>query len=396
MAGLSVLKTVPVGAVATFAGFTGIAVVAYMKQAFDPRISWPMRVTETFTFPLKLFLSNAYFWAPGPYSRWLDPPELPETPAVMIDPDLSLVALSPDGVASRDFDTGVNGNKARLFIPPKALTEVGEGGVSAGSATRRDVLLFFHGGGFIHFSRATGIYDGLCRRMAKEFDMLVVSMDYRTAPEHKYPAALEDGLATTRWIFEGKDIVRELQRFGADHQNRGIYLSGQSAGGVMINAVMAMTYERQLQDIIKVRGMWLQYAFFFGANRLKSEDEWGNRTVILREKYSAWIIAQFYPQAKGHGINFTAKYLDPRTVDDAIIAQFPPTISTHGEMDLFKDRAMHYAAHQAELGVTTKAKMYPSEAHGYVNNPTIPQSAIHLRDSIQWMIEHARDPAGTN
>ena len=82
-------------------------------------------------------------------------------------------------------------------------------------------LIFFHGGGWVFGSIET--HDGLCRRLASEAGCRVISVEYRLAPEHGFPAAVEDALAATRWIANNAD------KFGIDPKK--LAIGGDSAGG---------------------------------------------------------------------------------------------------------------------------------------------------------------------
>jgi acetyl esterase/lipase len=83
------------------------------------------------------------------------------------------------------------------------------------------VVLFFHGGGWVIADRQ--VYDGGARGLAKAANAIVVSVDYRLAPEYKFPAAWDDALAAYRWT------LQNIQRHGGDPHN--VALAGESAGG---------------------------------------------------------------------------------------------------------------------------------------------------------------------
>src|SRR5579862_8892740 len=89
-----------------------------------------------------------------------------------------------------------------------------------GSASPSPGIVFFHGGGFVIGSIDT--HDGLCRRVANYSGCRVVSVDYRLAPEHKFPVPLEDCVASTRWA------AAHGAEFGIDPAR--LFVAGESAG----------------------------------------------------------------------------------------------------------------------------------------------------------------------
>jgi acetyl esterase len=97
--------------------------------------------------------------------------------------------------------------------------------------TPRPVLVHFHGGGFVVGSIAS--YDGICRALARKADAIVVSVDYALAPEHRFPAGVEDAIAATRWV------IAQAASFGGDP--RAVAVGGDSAGGNLAAVVAQQT-----------------------------------------------------------------------------------------------------------------------------------------------------------
>lgn len=111
---------------------------------------------------------------------------------------------------------------ARVYIPAEA-----GGGHGAG-------LVFFHGGGLVAGDLDT--HDGLCRRLAADSGVRIVAVAYRLAPEHRFPAAVEDAVASTR------QVMADAPRFGIDPGRLGV--GGDSAGGTLATLAAGACRER--------------------------------------------------------------------------------------------------------------------------------------------------------
>ena len=96
------------------------------------------------------------------------------------------------------------------------LPESGRGAAQSGP---RPLVLYFHGGGWTHFSAAT--HEGVARYLCNKADCIVVNVDYRLSPEHQFPAALEDTYEALRWVSSNADSL------GGDA--RAIAVTGESA-----------------------------------------------------------------------------------------------------------------------------------------------------------------------
>ena len=96
------------------------------------------------------------------------------------------------------------------------------------------MVVFFHGGGFVVCTLET--HDPYCRALAAEAGVMVVSVDYRLAPEHKFPAGVEDCLAATDWV------LAHVAELGGD--SRRVFIGGDSAGATLATVVALMLRDR--------------------------------------------------------------------------------------------------------------------------------------------------------
>lgn len=141
------------------------------------------------------------------------------------------------------------------------------------------VILFFHGGSFAHSSSSTRIYDQLCRRFVKLSNGVVLSLNYRRAPEHRYPCAYDDGWTALQWA-----MSQPFLRSGQDAQPR-VFLSGDSSGGNIAHHVAV----RAADAGIKICGNILLNAMFGGTERTDSERRLdGKYFVTLQDRDWYW------------------------------------------------------------------------------------------------------------
>ncbi|CAN6283008.1 unnamed protein product [Urochloa humidicola] len=167
------------------------------------------------------------------------------------------------GVVSKDVaidaDTGVY---VRLYLPdtPAATRATDDG-------PKLRVLIFFHGGGFITESAASPLYHGYLNSLAAAARVLVVSVNYRLAPEHPFPIGYEDSLRALRWALSGADPW--LSRHG---DLRRVFLAGDSAGGNIVHNVAMMAQQGSDDDVAsRIEGAVLLHSAFAGKEPVSGE-----------------------------------------------------------------------------------------------------------------------------
>ena len=139
-------------------------------------------------------------------------------------------------------------------IPIRIYRPAGDGPLPA--------LVFFHGGGWVIGSLDT--HDGVCRALCVRTPCLVVSVEYRLAPEHRFPAAVEDAWAATAWVAEHAGSIG-----GAASR---IAVGGDSSGGTLAAVVALRAYADRLEDAAVERALrdgwsWSEIAEALGVTR---------------------------------------------------------------------------------------------------------------------------------
>ncbi|XP_008795099.1 gibberellin receptor GID1C-like [Phoenix dactylifera] len=141
------------------------------------------------------------------------------------------------------------------------------------------VIIFFHGGSFAHSSSNSAIYDSLCRRFVSLCGAVVISVNYRRSPEHRYPSAYDDGWTALKWASSEPWL-----HSGKDAKLR-VFLSGDSSGGNIAHHVAV----RAAESGIEVSGNILLNPMFGGNQRTESEKRLdGKYFVTVQDRYWYW------------------------------------------------------------------------------------------------------------
>lgn len=140
------------------------------------------------------------------------------------------------------------------------------------------VIIFFHGGSFAHSSANSAIYDILCRRLVGICKAVVVSVNYRRAPENRYPSAYDDGWTTLKWVNSRSWLQSKDSKVH-------IYLAGDSSGGNIVHHVAIRAEESE----VAVLGNILLNPMFGGQERTESEKRLdGKYFVTIQDRDWYW------------------------------------------------------------------------------------------------------------
>jgi len=202
-------------------------------------------------------------------------------------------------------------------------------------------LIFVHGGGMI-LGSVEG-QAGISQMLCAESGAVVVSVDYRKAPENPYPAGIDDCYSASRWVF---DHAAEL---GIDPDNIGIY--GGSAGGGLILGVCLMARDRMGP---RFKYMMPIYPMIDDRNETASTHEVTEVGIWDRAgNIEAW---KFYLDGKP-----ADGYAAPARAED--VSGLPPAFIDVGEMDALRDEDAAFALRLAQSGVPCEFRIYPGAYH---------------------------------
>lgn len=215
------------------------------------------------------------------------------------------------------------------------------------SAAPMGALVYFHGGGWVIGDIES--HDEVCRALAKGSGCVVVSVDYRLAPEHKFPAAPEDCHAATKWV------AANAAALGVD-PNR-IAVGGDSAGGNLAAVVAQMARDHGGP---KIAFQLLIYPATDWSKESASQREFVQDGYILSRGDMVW----FYDHYMTSAADKTNPYFSPACAKS--LAGLPPAFVMTAAIDPLRDEGEAYAEALRKAGVAVTAKRYPGVCHGFV------------------------------
>jgi acetyl esterase len=226
-------------------------------------------------------------------------------------------------------------------------------------------LVFYHGGGWTLGTLDSA--DDICRELAARAGVLVVSVDYRLAPEHPFPAAPDDALAALDWVADHAD------EFGADPGRLGV--AGTSAGGNLA----AATAMRARGTDIALDGQFLLYPICDHDFETQSYEESADAPLLGRAAMR-WFWEQ-YLRSPVDAANPYAAVL--RAGDLTGVA--PATVVTAGN-DVLRSEGVAFAEKLDRAGVETTHHHYPSLAHGFLSLTDDVEAADRAMDRVAGQI----------
>ncbi|MDT7658274.1 MAG: acetyl esterase [Pseudonocardiales bacterium] len=246
-------------------------------------------------------------------------------------------------------------------IPVRVYTPAGEGPFP--------VVVYFHGGGWVIGDLE--VVDQPCRQLASAAGAIVVSVDYRLAPEHRYPAAFDDSYAATVWV------GAHAAEIGGDPAR--LAVAGDSAGGNLAAAVALAARDRGGPELAAQLLIYPVTDFNFG-------------TASYQDNREGYLLT------KGSMQWFWAHYLGAQDLDkdpyacplraDSLVG-LPPAYVATSEYDPLRDEGEAYARRLEEAGVAVTAKRFDGMLHGFFWMLAAVPSAAGVLDDMVGVLRKA-------
>jgi acetyl esterase len=265
--------------------------------------------------------------------------------------DMSLANRGePQAVESvNDVELALDGRtlRARLYVPFNDESKA--------------LVVYFHGGGFVVGDLDT--HDALCRRISSDTRMRFLSVEYRLAPEHPFPAGIDDAVETIRYVLAN---LGDFDDPGAE-----LIVMGDSAGATLLTVACALTKNEQLGIAAQV----VIYPTLGPELFTDSVHEYGNGHVLdidhLRYDYGLYL-------------DGWTDHSDPRVTPLMFedLAGAPPAIVVVAQCDPLRDEAVAYAGLLEHFGVRVELLEAEGMIHGFLRLPTMVPEAIEFIDDL--------------
>lgn len=265
------------------------------------------------------------------------------------------------GTAAYVYDPGPVSISAHAFAGPGGPVAVRQYRPLAGQKVL-PALVFYHGGGWVVGSLDS--HDHMCRHLAFAAGIAVLSVDYRLAPEHPFPAALEDCIAAATWA------VDTAQRLGIDPQR--VAVGGDSAGGQLAASVALALRDRGGP------GLRFQLLIYPVCDLVAENDS-------LRDNATGYFLTRAAYQAMCDWyLPDRAQWSDPRISPQHAVdhRRLPAALVQTAEFDPLRDEGRDYAATLRAAGVPVEDRFYAGMIHGFARmGGKIDQAKAALNDA---------------
>ena len=244
---------------------------------------------------------------------------------------------------------------ARLYTPKKLRKTDG----------LAPCLVYFHGGGWVIGNLET--HDVACRQLAQEGELIVISVDYRLAPEHKFPAAIDDAITATKWV------AANAHELGIDAAR--LMVGGDSAGGNLAAVVSLAARDGGPA----IAGQVLIYPATDFAMKHPSHSE-PETSILLTHSVIRWF--------RDHYLNGAADIHDWRAspARAATLIGLPPAYVLTAGADPLRDEGDEYAIRLKDAGVSVTYKHFPGQFHGFFTmGKLLPQAIVAAKEIGVWL-----------
>jgi len=226
-------------------------------------------------------------------------------------------------------------------------------------------LVYFHGGGWVIGDLET--HDAVCRKIANEAHCMVIAVDYRLAPEHPFPAPLEDCLKVTQWVIDQSEELNVSD----------IAVGGDSAGGNLATCVCLKLREGKYKDAIAH-----QILIYPVTDALMDSESYSDNAegYFLTRDTMRWFWACYIGERDKKDVDYSPLH-------ETNLQALPSATVITAEFDPLRDEGEDYARKLQSAGVSVHSKRYDGLIHGFISMSDILEEA---QDAIELVASNLR------
>ena len=227
----------------------------------------------------------------------------------------------------------------------------------------RGVIVYYHGGGWV--TGSTDEYDTVARKLAERTSCAVVLVEYRLAPEYRYPTAADDSYMALEWV---GNHLHEIAG-----QDVPLIVAGDGAGGNLAAVTAIRARDRNGPSVaLQVLIYPVTDADFSRPSYLDSENE-----LLLTRDAMIWSWNHYLPEA----CRRTEPDASPLHTEN--LRELPPAVILTAEHDVLRDEGEAYAARLQEAGVPTDLQRYAGQMHGFFTLLMLPGSELGFQQVVK-------------
>lgn len=234
--------------------------------------------------------------------------------------------------------------------------------------TRAPIILFFHGGGWSLGDVES--YDNFCRFLAANTGAIIVSIEYRLSPEHRYPSGLHDCFASLKWV------AANAKKLGGDPKR--ISTMGDSAGGNF--AALAAIYARNNDIALSHQILLYPVLALDGGEEFPSRTEFGAGDYFITQSSIAWTV-NLYLNHPDEALSPAATPLNEETLE-----KLAPALVVVGGFDPLRDECKAYADRLSAADVRAEFRCYHTTFHGFLSySGALSTGRAGLKETVAWI-----------
>ncbi|XP_074316534.1 putative carboxylesterase 2 [Silene latifolia] len=283
------------------------------------------------------------------------------------------------------FDSRTGVTSKDILINPKLPARIYTPTITSYTNHKLPIVIYFHGGAYVIASPAFPLYHTFCNNLVASANVILVSVDYRLAPEHPLPAAYDDAWDATQWVAAHADGDGPEQWLNEGVDYNKIFLSGDSAGSTLAHHVSCRVTKSCFDEKVSIEGMILIHPYFWGKDPIGSEINDPRKEMVDRW----WLYV--CPTDKGCDDPLINPFSDEAPRLETITCN--RVIVLVAEKDILSERGKYYYEGVTKSGWNGKAEYYVSEGQDHVFHIFDPdcKKAVDMKTTIASFINQEID-----